>query len=195
MHSKIIAVGLLASLALAKPIERRAMTTEYDIVTVWTTVTAGQEPAPTKAPERNEAPAAAAAPAVPAAEVPAPAPEQPAPEQPTPEQPAPGNFAEGSPAPADPQPAPQQAPEPAPAQSAPEPKAPAAEAPAQQAPAPQAPASSDSTPPSDGSYKSNILYHHNVHRSNHSADALTWSDELAAAALKLAQRCVFKHDT
>ncbi|KAK2809988.1 hypothetical protein FQN50_003402 [Emmonsiellopsis sp. PD_5] len=50
-------------------------------------------------------------------------------------------------------------------------------------------------PPPANNYQSLVLKHHNIHRSNHSAPALTWSDELAKAAQVLAQRCVFDHDT
>jgi len=52
--------------------------------------------------------------------------------------------------------------------------------------APAAPAGDD--------YVSTLLYHHNVHRSNHSAPALTWGDDLAGFALQSAKKCVFEHD-
>lgn len=48
--------------------------------------------------------------------------------------------------------------------------------------------------PSSGDYISTALYHHNVHRANHSASALSWDGELASYALKTAQTCVFAHD-
>jgi len=47
--------------------------------------------------------------------------------------------------------------------------------------------------PSDG-YKSAVLYHHNVHRANHNAPALTYNDELAGYAATVAAKCVFGHD-
>lgn len=49
--------------------------------------------------------------------------------------------------------------------------------------------------PASGDYKSVVLYHHNVHRTNHSAPALTYDDTLAGYAAQLAKTCVFKHDT
>lgn len=49
--------------------------------------------------------------------------------------------------------------------------------------------------PASGDYKSTVLFHHNVHRSNHSAPALTYDDTLAGYAAELAKTCVFKHDT
>lgn len=52
--------------------------------------------------------------------------------------------------------------------------------------APAAPAGDD--------YVSTLLYHHNVHRSNHSAPSLTWGDDLAGFALTTAKKCVFEHD-
>lgn len=44
-------------------------------------------------------------------------------------------------------------------------------------------------------YHQNVLYNHNVHRSNHSAPALSWSRDLEASAHKLAAQCVYRHDT
>ncbi|OCL01715.1 PR-1-like protein [Glonium stellatum] len=40
-----------------------------------------------------------------------------------------------------------------------------------------------------------ILFHHNIHRANHSADALTWNQSLADSAMALASGCVFKHNS
>jgi len=39
------------------------------------------------------------------------------------------------------------------------------------------------------------VYHHNLHRSNHSADAVEWDDGLAATAQKIANTCVYAHNT
>lgn len=55
-----------------------------------------------------------------------------------------------------------------------------------------------STPPTysggaEGTYQQQVIYNHNVHRSNHSAPQVTWSDSLAATAGKIAAGCVFKH--
>lgn len=44
-------------------------------------------------------------------------------------------------------------------------------------------------------YQETLLYNHNIHRSNHSADSLSWSNTLEASAQKLAARCVYEHDT
>lgn len=65
---------------------------------------------------------------------------------------------------------------------------PVVQAPAQQAPAPVQQA------PSNGDYESTMLYHHNVHRSNHSAPSLVWSSTLASYAAQSASKCVFEHD-
>jgi uncharacterized protein YkwD len=43
-------------------------------------------------------------------------------------------------------------------------------------------------------YISTALYHHNIHRANHSSPDITWSDTLAGYALITAQTCVFAHD-
>jgi uncharacterized protein YkwD len=37
------------------------------------------------------------------------------------------------------------------------------------------------------------LHHHNIHRANHSAPDLTWSDSLAATAQKIGETCVYAH--
>ncbi|KAL1305242.1 hypothetical protein AAFC00_002157 [Neodothiora populina] len=43
-------------------------------------------------------------------------------------------------------------------------------------------------------YQQRVLVHHNVHRANHSASALTWSSSLANTAAKIANSCVYAHD-
>lgn len=48
--------------------------------------------------------------------------------------------------------------------------------------------------PKTGNYKDAVLYSHNVHRANHSASALTFSDELASYAQTVAAKCVWGHD-
>lgn len=54
-------------------------------------------------------------------------------------------------------------------------------------------------PPSSGqpsgSYADKCLKHHNAHRANHSAPALEWSDSLASTAQKIAETCVYAHNT
>lgn len=58
-------------------------------------------------------------------------------------------------------------------------------------PAPTAPTFSGSS----NSYQAQILQQHNMHRSNHSAPALAWSSDLEASAKKLADSCVYAHNT
>ena len=70
---------------------------------------------------------------------------------------------------------------------------PVVQAPPQQAPPQQAPAPVQQAPAS-GDYESTMLYHHNVHRSNHSSPDLVWSDTLASYAAQSASKCVFEHD-
>jgi uncharacterized protein YkwD len=45
------------------------------------------------------------------------------------------------------------------------------------------------------SYAQSVLAQHNIHRANHSADALTWDDNLANIAQQIAQSCVNAHNT
>ncbi|KAK3684460.1 hypothetical protein LTR37_020268 [Vermiconidia calcicola] len=44
-------------------------------------------------------------------------------------------------------------------------------------------------------YQDEVLYHHNAHRSNHSAAPLTWSADLASIATDIANTCQYAHNT
>lgn len=46
----------------------------------------------------------------------------------------------------------------------------------------------------DQSYQAVMLDYHNLHRANHSVDALTWDTTLAGYAQTIAETCVFAHD-
>ncbi|KAK7433212.1 hypothetical protein QQZ08_000147 [Neonectria magnoliae] len=46
----------------------------------------------------------------------------------------------------------------------------------------------------DENYKTVMLNYHNLHRANHSVDALTWDATLAQYAENSAKTCVFEHD-
>ncbi|MCJ1363956.1 hypothetical protein MMC16_003065 [Acarospora aff. strigata] len=95
-----------------------------------------------------------------------------------------------------------EAPAPAPSSEAPV----SAPSPSSEAPAPAssseapAPASSSEAPaaakaPAGNDYNSLALYHHNIHRANHSADALTWDENLASYAQQAAASCKYAHNT
>ncbi|KAI6089164.1 PR-1-like protein [Hypoxylon rubiginosum] len=49
-------------------------------------------------------------------------------------------------------------------------------------------------PTGTSDYANVAVARHNIHRSNHSAPALTWSDKLAGYAANTAATCVFAHD-
>lgn len=49
--------------------------------------------------------------------------------------------------------------------------------------------------PKSDSYPDKCLWHHNMHRKNHTCEALVWSDELAATAQKIADSCIYAHVT
>lgn len=51
------------------------------------------------------------------------------------------------------------------------------------------------SPTAVNTYQSDILYNHNIHRSNHSANSLTWSTSLENSAAALANKCYYQHDT
>lgn len=58
---------------------------------------------------------------------------------------------------------------------------------------------SDDSDPSDdlslkGEYSTVMTNYHNIHRTNHSVSTVTWNSSLADSALQVAQRCVFEHD-
>jgi len=80
-----------------------------------------------------------------------------------------------------------QAPPPPPAQATTDSPAPVA--------APTNPPVAVAAAPSDNSYSGLVLYHHNVHRQNHSAPDMTWSQSLADTAMKIAQSCSYAHNT
>ena len=44
------------------------------------------------------------------------------------------------------------------------------------------------------SYSEITVYHHNIHRSNHSAPTIEWSDDLASSAATIADSCVYAHN-
>ncbi|KAH6855410.1 CAP domain-containing protein [Chaetomium sp. MPI-CAGE-AT-0009] len=201
MKSSVFLATCGAILAAASPIlQGRKLYIKTDVVTEWVTVTVTDgdtsttfrrpsprpqptttttpaEPSTTTLPPPPPPPASSPEPVVEAASQPTSKPEpQPSP-KPTPVVKPAVPSPDPAPAPApspDPAPAPAPSPDPAPA------------------PAPS-PTKDETTKPSD--YSSTAVYHHNVHRFNHSANALQWDDEIAGYAKTLAERCVFEHDT
>jgi len=72
------------------------------------------------------------------------------------------------------------------------PAPPPAQTPKAQPQQPQYPA--QNVPAAGDDYNSQVIYHHNIHRSNHSAPAASWSDKYAGYAAQTAKSCVFKHN-
>lgn len=62
------------------------------------------------------------------------------------------------------------------------------------APVESTPVASTPAAPASGSYEDTCLYHHNIHRANHTAPDLTWSQSLQDTAQKIAQGCNYAHD-
>ena len=56
------------------------------------------------------------------------------------------------------------------------------------------PTSTQGGSPTPTDYASTAIYHHNIHRANHSAPNLEWSEEHASYAAQTAQKCKFAHD-
>lgn len=67
-----------------------------------------------------------------------------------------------------------------------------APAPVYSAPSSSAPSSGNVGPSTD--YQSAVVNSHNLHRANHSAPAVTWSDELYNCAKTVAESCNYAHD-
>ncbi|KAL8897613.1 MAG: hypothetical protein Q9207_007129 [Kuettlingeria erythrocarpa] len=186
MRTSTILTAALVGGALATPVkkwlEERALVVNYVTITTVVWVTAGQATQPTVAPK-----VAVAAPHrshghYHKAAQPAPKPEEPTTTAPPPPPPPP-------PASSTPAPAPVKEPEttstpPAPVAS------PNTNSGSTQAPT-NYPSNLDTT---SEVYKALALQHHNIHRANHSADALEWDDTLASYAEQTAKTCVWGHD-
>jgi len=178
MRSFTLVLALFAALALSSPLNKRQVFTDLKIVTVTEWVTAGAVTADAYAASTttyhhyrrpNEPASSSAAPApvsTPASSSEAPAPVAPAPAPST----AAAELATSAPPP--------------PASSSP--TASTAALPASSA----APASTGGD-----TYQNDVLNSHNIHRSNHSAPALTWDDNLASIAAQIASSCIYAHNT
>ncbi len=183
MRFSLVLTSLFGAVALATPIKHKHGKKDIvtDIVTdiVYVTVTAGDSTSSTKPPttvkvvqtvyveysESASSTSTSAPPPPPTTAIPTPS-STPAP-APTPTPVVEAPAAKQQPAAADFVPPPQPPPPPPPPPPAP-------------------------VAPSD--YASTAVYHHNIHRANHSAPDVTWDDTLAGYALATAQTCVFAHD-
>ncbi|KAF9885085.1 hypothetical protein FE257_000725 [Aspergillus nanangensis] len=170
MRYSMLLGALGAAGALASPVEKREYTTEWTIVTVTTTVT-GPAPTATYAPIQ----AVQVSDSVSNAPEPEPQTQPPAPVKPV----EPTTSIKVPVAPT--------------TTKAPAPVEPTSTA----APTTSSIAPSSTTAPAAAptGYQADVLYNHNVHRSNHSANSLEWSSDLQASAQALAAACVYQHDT
>ncbi|KAG9259012.1 CAP domain-containing protein [Emericellopsis atlantica] len=190
MKASMFLAATGAALAVASPIrvplDKRAMETDWVVEVVTVTVTAGQEPAGVfyEVPTSTTSVEVVEPTVVPQEKT------QSLPKKkPQPEAPAPVITTVVVPQPsAEPQPEPEPQPETTTAapEPAPEPETTTAEPEPTTAPAPEE--------PSTDSYEGVMLKQHNVHRSNHSAPALSWDSTLAGYAKTIAEGCVFAHD-
>ncbi|EME85351.1 uncharacterized protein MYCFIDRAFT_210209 [Pseudocercospora fijiensis CIRAD86] len=60
---------------------------------------------------------------------------------------------------------------------------------------PSSPATNAGTGAAPTDYNGLVVYHHNLHRANHSCPDVQWSDDLYNTALLIAQSCVYAHNT
>jgi uncharacterized protein YkwD len=197
MKSSIFLATCGAILAVASPIlQGRKVYVKTDVVTEWVTVTVTDGDTSTTFRRPNPRPKATTTttPAEPSSTALPPPPPPPPASTPEPVVEAaskPTSTPEPKPTP---KPSPKVAPvveSPKPAEPSPDP-APKPDPEPKPAPAPS-PTKDETAQPSD--YSSTAVYHHNVHRFNHSASAVEWDDEIAGHAKTLAERCVFEHDT
>jgi len=168
----LFVAGLCASLAAATPLDKRALVTHWEIVTVTATVT-GYPPAQTDAAPAGTGSGgwsnwngweggnggwggAATQPAAPSTD------SQPAPSfnQPPSDQGSSNGWSSSAPS-----------------------------------GAPSGPPSGPRPTSVSSDYQQGILDSHNIHRANHSAADLTWDDHLAGIAAQIAASCVYAHDT
>lgn len=194
MRTSTILTAALAGGALATPVkkwlEERALVVNYVTTTTVVWVTAGQATVPTVAPVAPVAPVAEKAAVVAPhrsnghyhkAAQPAPKPEEPT------------TTAAPAPAPPPPSSTPVAAPVKV-VETTSTPPAPAASSNTNSG-STQPPTTYPSNLDTESEvYKALALQHHNIHRANHSADALEWDDELASYAAQTAKTCVWAHD-
>lgn len=179
MKASLFLVASGALLAMAKPLDKRVLEIETVTDIVYVTVTDGiPVPAPTKSIINGGQHTTAAPP-----------PPPPPPTTVAPPPPPPTTSAAPPPPPPAPTPEPEPTPEVKPVavqqqQFVPEP--------AKEEPAPQPAAQVQAQAPTD--FASTVLYHHNVHRENHSAPSMTYGDEYAGYAAQSAKSCKFAHD-
>ncbi|RYP93149.1 hypothetical protein DL770_000723 [Monosporascus sp. CRB-9-2] len=190
MRTSIFITAASAALALAGPVEKRKYVTTVQMHYETVTVTAGAEPSEPTAPiEVKQRPQPSTY------EVPAPEPTTEAPE-PTTEAPEVVVITTyvGQPAP-EPEPTTPVVtvvePPAEPSTQEPEPE-PTVVAPTQE-PEPE-PTVVAPTTPADDDFEGNALYHHNLHRANHSSPEVEWDSEIAGYASNTAATCVFAHD-
>jgi uncharacterized protein YkwD len=187
MRSSIILGSLFAALAVASPIHKaihkKGIYTEYDVTTeiVYVTVTEGELPATSAAPRVTDHTTLTSSKThKPHTHVTSSTSVYVAPPAPTTTSIAPPPPATTSTTPA-----------PVPTTSTTE-AAPVVESTLEAKVATTSAAAASAASPTD--YISTALYHHNMHRANHSAGALVWDDTLATYSLATAKTCVFQHD-
>ena len=172
MRASVIFAAVSASLAIAGPFEKRKYITEIETYYQTVTVTEGSGPEATLVAGIKQRPEDAPVEAQSGAETKAPVPvvtvTKGAETQPEPTNPSVVTVVKSEP-------------QPNPTTEAPTAKQPSADEP-------------KSVAPSDDDFQGAGIYHHNLHRANHSVPEVTWNDRIAGYASNSAAECVFKHD-
>ncbi|KAI5861105.1 PR-1-like protein [Durotheca rogersii] len=178
MKSSIMVAAGAAVLAMGSPLEKRKLETTWVVDYTTVTVTGSEEAQPTLLFEaKHRRPDAAVVTPETSIVIVTVYPDAPLP---TPTIPEPSIVIVTQTPEADPEPEPEPTttaqPEPTTAQ-------PVAQAP--ESPAPE---------PADDDFSGAAIYHHNIHRSNHSSTDVTWSEKLAGYAAATAATCIMAHD-
>ena len=172
MRTSIIIAAVSASLTIAGPLEKRKYITEVETYYATVTVTEGSGPEATQITGIKQRPEDPPVEAQSAAETKAPVPvvtvTQGVETETEPTSPPVVTVVKSEP------------------QPEPTTEAPTAKQPSSDEPKPAAPADDD--------FEGAGIYHHNLHRANHSVPEVTWNDRIAGYASNSAAECVFKHD-
>ncbi|RYP11320.1 hypothetical protein DL764_000138 [Monosporascus ibericus] len=191
MRTSIFIAAASAALALAGPVEKRKYVTTVQVHYETVTVTEGAEPAKPTAEQLPQPSTYEVVAPEPTTEAPEPTTEVPEPTTEAPEVVVITTYMgqpEPEPEPTTPVVTVVEPPAEPTKEPEPEPTIEEASVP------PSSVAASQPTAPADDDFEGTAIYHHNLHRYNHSSPAVEWDSEIAGYASNTAATCVFAHD-